>query len=57
MGLAFVPSPVAPSVWALHGNGHRRDVSGATVQEVTANYDAGPIIAQRQVPVLPGDTP
>lgn len=32
-------------------------VSGATVHEVTANYDEGPIIAQRQVPVHPGDTP
>jgi phosphoribosylglycinamide formyltransferase 1 len=32
-------------------------VSGATVHELTATYDEGPIIAQRQVPVLPGDTP
>jgi phosphoribosylglycinamide formyltransferase-1 len=32
-------------------------VSGATVHEVTANYDEGQVIAQRQVPVLPGDTP
>ena len=32
-------------------------VSGATVHEVTANYDEGPIIAQRQVPVLPEDSP
>ncbi|WP_034271794.1 phosphoribosylglycinamide formyltransferase [Actinospica robiniae] len=32
-------------------------VSGATVHEVTADYDEGPIIAQRQVPVLPEDNP
>jgi phosphoribosylglycinamide formyltransferase-1 len=32
-------------------------VSGATVHELTASYDEGPIIAQRPVPVLPGDTP
>jgi len=32
-------------------------VSGCTVHFVDAEYDAGPIIAQRCVPVLPGDTP
>ena len=31
-------------------------VSGATVHFVNADLDAGPIILQRQVPVLPGDT-
>lgn len=30
---------------------------GATVHFVTAEVDAGPIIAQAEVPVLPGDTP
>jgi phosphoribosylglycinamide formyltransferase-1 len=30
--------------------------SGATVHEVTADLDAGPILAQVRVPVLPGDT-
>ncbi len=30
--------------------------SGCTVHFVTRDYDAGPIIAQRTVPVLPGDT-
>jgi phosphoribosylglycinamide formyltransferase-1 len=30
-------------------------VSGATVHFVNADLDAGPIILQRQVPVLPGD--
>ena len=32
-------------------------LSGATVHFVSAEYDGGPIIAQKAVPVLPGDTP
>lgn len=32
-------------------------VTGASVHLVTEEYDAGPVLAQRQVPVLPGDTP
>ena len=31
--------------------------AGATVHEVTAELDHGPILAQAVVPVLPGDTP
>ena len=31
--------------------------SGCTVHFVTEEYDSGPIILQRVVPVLPGDTP
>ena len=31
--------------------------SGCTVHLVTEEYDAGPILRQRRVPVLPGDTP
>ena len=31
--------------------------TGATVHVVTEAYDEGPILAQRPVPVLPGDTP
>lgn len=31
--------------------------SGATVHFLTAELDSGPIVAQRKVPVLPGDTP
>jgi phosphoribosylglycinamide formyltransferase 1 len=31
-------------------------VAGATVHEVTAGLDAGPILAQACVPVMPGDT-
>ncbi|HWK54982.1 MAG TPA: phosphoribosylglycinamide formyltransferase [Hyphomicrobiales bacterium] len=30
--------------------------SGATVHEVTGEIDAGPIVLQQRVPVLPGDT-
>lgn len=32
-------------------------VSGVTIHLVTEEYDQGPAIAQRQVPVLPDDTP
>ena len=35
---------------------HGDQVSGATVHVVTDDYDEGPPILQRQVPVLPGDT-
>ncbi|AUG80656.1 phosphoribosylglycinamide formyltransferase [Kitasatospora sp. MMS16-BH015] len=31
-------------------------VSGASVHQVTADYDEGPVIARREVPVLPTDT-
>ncbi len=31
--------------------------AGCTVHEVTAELDAGPILGQARVPVLPGDTP
>lgn len=31
--------------------------SGATVHFVDEEYDTGPILAQRSVPVLPGDGP
>jgi len=32
-----------------------RRTSGATVHLVTADYDEGPVVAQSEVPVLPGD--
>jgi phosphoribosylglycinamide formyltransferase-1 len=31
--------------------------AGCTVHEVTAELDAGPVLGQARVPVLPGDTP
>jgi phosphoribosylglycinamide formyltransferase-1 len=36
---------------------HGVQVSGVTVHLVTADLDAGPIVLQRVVPVLPDDTP
>ena len=36
---------------------HGAKVSGVTVHLVTAELDAGPIVLQRTVPVLDGDTP
>jgi phosphoribosylglycinamide formyltransferase-1 len=36
---------------------HGAKVSGVTVHLVTAELDGGPIVIQRQVPVLDGDTP
>ena len=32
-------------------------ISGVTVHLVDEEYDHGPVVAQTQVPVLPGDTP
>jgi len=31
-------------------------ISGCTVHRVAGHYDSGPILAQREVPVLPGDS-
>jgi len=49
-----------PSFPGLHGQKQAVDygvkVSGCTVHFVTNEYDAGPIILQRRVPVLPEDT-
>lgn len=36
---------------------HGVGVSGVTVHLVTADLDGGPIVLQRAVPVMPGDTP
>jgi len=33
------------------------DRAGCSVHEVTADLDGGPVLGQRSVPILPGDTP
>jgi len=33
------------------------DVTGVTIHLVDERYDHGPVVARREVPVLPGDTP
>jgi phosphoribosylglycinamide formyltransferase-1 len=33
------------------------DVTGVTIHLVDEHYDHGPVVARREVPVLPGDTP
>jgi phosphoribosylglycinamide formyltransferase-1 len=50
--------PAFPGVDAQHQAWeHGVQVSGATVHFVTAELDAGPIVRQQPVPVLPDDTP
>ena len=59
--LINVHPSLLPAFTGLHT--HRRAIeagcklAGATVHFVTPSLDAGPIIAQAVVPVLPGDTP
>jgi phosphoribosylglycinamide formyltransferase-1 len=58
---ALLPDHGGPGMYGLRvhqavlARGDRR--SGATVHEVTTDYDQGPILAQVEVPVLPEDTP
>ena len=48
------PGMLGPAVhWSVLAAGDTE--TGATVHEVTADLDAGPIIASARVPVLPGD--
>lgn len=56
---------VHPSILPLFPGLHTHDrclaagmaVHGCTVHEVTPDLDAGPILGQATIPVLPGDTP
>ncbi len=45
---------IAPHIAVLQAGARE---SGATVHLVTAEYDTGPVLRQKRVPVLPGDTP
>lgn len=58
---ALIPSFAGPGCYGLHVHekalAYGVKVSGATVHFVTEECDAGPIILQRTVDVLPDDTP
>lgn len=51
--LPAFPGLDAPAQAIAHG----AEVSGCTVHLVDEGMDTGPVILQREVPVLPGDTP
>ncbi len=58
---ALIPAFCGPGYYGLHVHEEALrygvKVSGATVHFVTEECDGGPIIAQKSVPVLEGDTP
>lgn len=58
---ALIPSFCGQGFYGLHVHeaalAYGVKLSGATVHFVSEECDAGPIIAQKAVPVLPGDTP
>lgn len=58
---ALIPSFCGQGFYGLHVHeaalAYGVKLTGATVHFVSAECDAGPIIAQKAVPVLPGDTP
>ena len=58
---ALIPSFAGPGCYGLHVHekalAYGVKLSGATVHFVTEECDAGPIILQKAVEVLPGDTP
>lgn len=58
---ALIPSFCGQGFYGLHVHeaalAYGVKLSGATVHFVSAECDGGPIIAQKDVPVLPGDTP
>jgi phosphoribosylglycinamide formyltransferase-1 len=58
---ALLPKYGGPGMYGEHVHeavlaAHEKE-SGCTVHLVTAGVDAGPILVQRKVPVLPNDTP
>ena len=58
---SLIPSFCGQGFYGLHVHeaalAYGVKLSGATVHFVSAECDGGPIIAQKAVPVLPGDTP
>lgn len=58
---ALLPRHGGPGMYGIHPHesvlAAGDTESGATVHVVDARYDEGPILKQRRVPVLPGDTP
>ena len=58
---SLIPSFCGPGCYGLHVHekalAYGVKLSGATVHFVTQECDAGPIILQKSVEVLPGDTP
>ncbi|MCQ2482131.1 MAG: phosphoribosylglycinamide formyltransferase [Clostridia bacterium] len=58
---ALIPSFCGAGMYGIHPHEavlkRGVKVSGATVHYVNENYDEGPIIMQKTVDVLPGDTP
>ena len=58
---SLIPSFCGEGFYGLHVHeaalAYGVKLSGATVHFVSAECDGGPIIAQKAVPVLPGDTP
>jgi phosphoribosylglycinamide formyltransferase 1 len=58
---ALLPSHGGPGMYGMHVHtavlASGAAVSGATVHLVDEEYDRGPIVMQKTVPVKPGDTP
>jgi phosphoribosylglycinamide formyltransferase-1 len=59
--LVNIHPSLLPAFPGLHTHQRALDAgcsfAGATVHQVTAELDYGPILAQAVVPILPGDTP
>ena len=58
---ALLPKHGGKGMYGIHPHesvlAHGDAESGASVHVVTAEYDQGPVLKQRKVPVLPDDTP